>query len=138
MFWPGINADIEQLCKQCETCRKNQQDPPFSSNTSATVEAHYPGEVYGADVADIQGRHHLVVIDYYSTCIFEQPLPSLTSASIILAFKTIFADTGIPSKLITDLLLYPTPTSMLDVTTITSCAVKHDTVTLPFAAGTLS
>ena len=44
----------------------------------------------------------MVVIDYYSTCIFECPLPSLTSASIILAFKTIFADTGIPSKLITD------------------------------------
>ena len=36
------------------------------------------------------------------------------------------------------LLLYPTPTSMLDVTTATSCAVKHSTVTLPFAAGTLS
>ena len=35
------------------------------------------------------------------------------------------------------LLLYPTPTS-IDVTTVTSCAVKHDTVTLPFAAGTLS
>ena len=102
MFWPGINADIEQLCKQCETCRQNQQDPPFSPNTSVSVEAHYPGEVYGADVADIQGKHHLVVIDYYSTCIFECPLPSLTSASIILAFKTIFADTGIPSKLITD------------------------------------
>ena len=102
VFWPGINADIEQLCKQCETCRQNQQDPPFSPNTSVSVEAHYPGEVCGADVADIQGKHHLVVINYYSTCIFECPLPSLTSASIILAFKTIFADTGIPSKLITD------------------------------------
>ena len=101
-FWPGINADIEQLCKQCETCRQNQQYPPFSPNTSVSVEAHYPGEVYGADIADIQGKYHLVVIDYYSTCIFEFPLPSLTSASIILAFKTIFVDTGIPSKLITD------------------------------------
>ena len=102
MFWSGINVDIEQLCKQCETCRQNQQDPPFSPSTSVSIEAHYPGEVYGADVADIQGKHHLVVIDYYSTCIFEHPLPSLTLASIILAFKTIFADTGTPSKLITD------------------------------------
>ena len=102
VFWPGINADIEQLCKQCERCRKNQLDPPFSPNTSATVEAHYPGEVYGTDVVDIQGKHHLVVINYYSTCIFEHPFPSLTSASIILAFKTIFADTGIPTKLIAD------------------------------------
>ena len=81
---------------------RTNRDPLFSPSTSVSVEAHYPGEVYGADVADIQGKHHLVVIDYYSTCIFECPLPSLTSASIILAFKTIFADTGIPSKLITD------------------------------------
>ena len=102
LFWPGINADIEQLCKQCETCRQNQQDPPFSPSTSVSVKAHYPEEVYVADVADIQGKHHLVVIDYYFTCIFEQPLPSLTSASIILTFKTISADTGIPNKLITD------------------------------------
>ena len=58
--------------------------------------------MYGADVGDIQGRHHLVVINYYSTCIFECPLPSLTSVSIILALKTICADTGIPSKLVTD------------------------------------
>ena len=106
MFWPGINADIEQLCKQCESCRQNQQDPPFSPNTSVSVEAHYPAEVYGADVADIQGKHHLVVVDYYSTCIFEHPLPSLTSASIVLAFKTIFADTGISSKLIADNVRY--------------------------------
>ena len=70
VFWPGINADIEQLCRQCETCRQNQQDPPFSPSTSVSVKAHYPGEVYEADVADIQGKHHLVVIDH-STCIFE-------------------------------------------------------------------
>ena len=71
VFWPGINADIEQLCKQCETCRQNHQDLPFSPSTSVSVKAHYPGEVYGADVAGIPGKHHLVVIDYYSTCIFE-------------------------------------------------------------------
>ena len=107
VFWPEINADIEQLCKKCETCMQNQKDPLFSPSTSVSVETHYPGEVYGADVANIQVKHHLVVIDYYSTCIFEQPLPSLTSASIILAFKTIFADTGIPSKLITDNCMLP-------------------------------
>ena len=39
---------------------------------------------------------------------------------------------------IESLLLHPTPTSMLDVNTVTSCAVKHSTLTLQFAAETSS
>ena len=30
-----------------------------------------PGEVYGTDIADINGNQHIVVVDYNSCCIFE-------------------------------------------------------------------
>ena len=36
-----------------------------------TVKASCPGEVYGMDVADINGKHHLVMVDYNPCCIFE-------------------------------------------------------------------
>ena len=66
------------------------------------ADAHGPGFKYGADVGEIDGHPHLVVIDYYSFTVFECPLPSLATSSVITAFKTIFSDTGIPMTLITD------------------------------------
>ena len=43
-----------------------------------------------------------IVVDYYSFTVFEHPLPSLTTTSVITAFKTIFSDTGVPMTLVTD------------------------------------
>ena len=61
-----------------------------------------PGEVYGTDIADINGKQHIVVVDYNSCCIFEWKLKSLTSIDIITALKDIFCDVGAPDKLISD------------------------------------
>ena len=35
------------------------------------VKASHPGKTYGVDVAEIQGKSHIVLVDYYSCCIFE-------------------------------------------------------------------
>ena len=66
------------------------------------VSARGPGEVYGMDIAEIQGKQHLVVIDYFSCCIFERKLANLTSLCIIDAIKDIFCDLGSSDKIITD------------------------------------
>ena len=65
------------------------------------VNARGPGEVYGCDVAEIQGRQHIVVIDYFSCCIFERQLANLMSFCVIEALKDI-CDVGSPDKIITD------------------------------------
>ena len=52
--------------------------------------------------AEIQGKQHLVVVDYFSCCIFERKLVNLTSLCIIDAIKDIFCDLGSPDKIITD------------------------------------
>ena len=61
-----------------------------------------PGEVYGCDVADINGKQHLVLVDYFSCCIFERKLVNLMSLCVIEALKDIFCDLGSPDKIITD------------------------------------
>ena len=70
MYWPNWNNDIEKLCMECETCRENQVMPVNVPNFQ--VNATYPGEIYGIDVAEIHGRQHLVCVDYQSCCIFEK------------------------------------------------------------------
>ena len=66
------------------------------------ADAHGPAFKYGADIGENEGHPHLIVVDYYSFTVFECPLPSLTTTSVITAFKTIFGDTGIPMTLVTD------------------------------------
>ena len=99
-YWPGIAYDVLKLCIECEICAEYHANPVI--NTSSHSEAFSSGFKYGADIGEIDGHPHLIVLDYYSFAIFECPLPSLATNSVITAFKMIFSDTGIPKTLITD------------------------------------
>ena len=45
---------------------------------------------------------HIVVVDYFSCCIFKRQLLNLTLFCVIEALKDIFCDVGSPDKIITD------------------------------------
>ena len=100
VYWPGIAHDVLQLCHECEICAEDHAYPGIS-NVHHT-DAHGRGFKYGADIGKIDSHPHLVVIDYYSFTVFECPLASLATSSVITAIRTIFSNTGIPLTLITD------------------------------------
>ena len=66
------------------------------------VEACYPTHIFGSDIGNIDGKPHVVVVDYYSFFLYERPMPDMSSDTLILALKTIFRESGIPTILITD------------------------------------
>ena len=66
------------------------------------VNVMYAGEIYGIDIADIQGRQHLVCMDYKFCCIFERELNGLHTTEVVRALKSIFCDVGAPDKIISD------------------------------------
>ena len=66
------------------------------------MEAHFPSHIYGADLCDIEGKIHIVRVDYFSFLIWEQPLPDMQSDTVIFGLKTIFSENGPPEILITD------------------------------------
>ena len=99
-YWPGIAQDVLKLCREYEICAEDHAYPSLSNISHA--DAHGPAFKYGADIGEIEGHPHLIVVNYYSFTVFEHPLPSLTTTSVITAFKTIFSDTGVPMPLVTD------------------------------------
>ena len=99
-YWPGIAHDVLKLCCECEICAEDHAYPSLSNMNHA--DAHGPAFKYGTDIGEIEGHPHLIVVDYYSFTVFECPLLSLTTTSVITVFKTIFSDTGIPMTLVTD------------------------------------
>ena len=71
-YWPNWNSDIEATCQNCTLCRENQAMP--ANVPKFQVKANSPGEIYGIDVAEINGRSHIVCVDYFTCCIFEREL----------------------------------------------------------------
>ena len=100
VYWPGIDKDITNLIGCCDRCRQVQHAPPAFDEHS--VEACYPSHIFGSDIINIDGKPHVVIVDYYSFFIYERPTPDLSSETLILALKTIFSESGVPNILITD------------------------------------
>ena len=96
VYWPNWNSDVNCICSECITYKENQQMPP--NIPKFQVSAKGPGEVYGCDVTDINGKQHLVLVDYFSCCIFERKLVNVTSLCVVKALKDIFCDLGSPDK----------------------------------------
>ena len=69
IYWPNWNNDIKKMCLECDLCRENQMIPV--NVPKFQVNATHPGETYGVDIADIQGKPNLVCVDYKSCCIFK-------------------------------------------------------------------
>ena len=100
IYWPNWNADIKRICQTCDLCREKQNMPANIPKLQVTVS--HPGEIYGIDIADIQGESHLVCVNYCSCCIFERQLSNLHTSEIVKALKYIFCDIRAPDKLISN------------------------------------
>ena len=100
VYWPGIDKDITNFIGHCDTCRQAQHAPP--SYNEHSVEACYPSHIFGSDIANVDWKAHVVVVDYYSFFIYERPMPDMSSETLFLALKTIFSESGVPNILITD------------------------------------
>ena len=94
VFWPGIVAEIKQMADACETC---QQSKP--RNQKETLVQHetgqQPWEKVGSDIFKIIGRHYLVV-DYFSSFIEVDYLPTSASDTVIQKMKAHFVHSTYP------------------------------------------
>ena len=100
VYWPGIDKDIANLIGHCDTHRQVQHAPP--SYAKHSVETCYPSHIFGSDIGNVDGKPHVVVVDYHSFFIYKRPMPDMSSEMLILALKTIFSKSGVPNILITD------------------------------------
>ena len=104
VFWPKINAHIEQLCKSCDICQKHQ-----TSQTHETLMQHDvpsgPWKNIAADIFEEKDthNHYLLICDYYSKFPILKKLPDKCPSSTVVAImKEVFAEHGIPNRLISD------------------------------------
>ena len=71
VYWPGIDKDITNLIGCYDTCGQVQHVPPTFDEHN--VEACYPTHIFGSDIANIDGKPRIIVVDCYSFFLYERP-----------------------------------------------------------------
>ena len=91
---------MQTFVQKCSTCR--QQASMSREPMIPTPLPQHPWERVGTDLFELNGKHYIVVADYYSRYPEVIRLTSTTSASIITAMKSVFSWHGIPHTVVSD------------------------------------
>ncbi|UYV73868.1 K02A2.6-like [Cordylochernes scorpioides] len=100
VWWPWITSEIEEMVRTCPMCieeRTNRHQPLLPSELP-----NCPWEKVGVDLFTIKGQNYLLITDYYSRYPEIARLEDMTSASVIVHCKSIFARHGIPLEVRSD------------------------------------
>ena len=65
LWWPKLDADIEETARCCNQCVKTRSAPPTAPLHPWTF-PNRPWQRVHADFASVDGKHYLVVVDAYS------------------------------------------------------------------------
>ena len=102
VFWPGINAEIQQLIDNCEACQSfkpAQQRERFQAHERPSL----PWAKVATDLFAFEGRNYMVTVDYCTNFWEVDYLgQDTTSRSVINKLRAHFARHGTPQELVTD------------------------------------
>ena len=99
--WPGMVRDLKNMVWACEPCEKNRISKP-NEPLLQTLDAWRPFQQISVDLAQLDGKHYLVLADRYSGWPEVKLLKHLDTSSIIKVLETIFETFGIPERIRTD------------------------------------
>lgn len=94
-FWPGITKDVTNLAKECNSCQRHQrkqQKEPIIQLSLAEL---------SSDLFKFKGHQYLLILDQYNKFPIISNLTSTNSPAIITRLKSIFAEHGILTQLVT-------------------------------------
>ena len=101
VYWPGINKDILRQYQSCKTCIKHSQ-----SQRSEPLQSHptpeLPWHTVATDLFETKSSKYLLLVDYYSRFPVLHKLGSTTSKVLVQEMKAVFAELGVPNKIVSD------------------------------------
>ena len=101
MFWPGLDADIAQVKRQCAHC--NEISPSQAKEPMGIPpEPEVPFQQAVTDFFEMAGNDYLVYADRYSGWTEVAQMHKKTAAAIIIILRRWFIIFGVPEELASD------------------------------------
>jgi len=101
MFWPGLDADINQKMNQCQSCNENAPSQAAEQMLTTQIPSS-PFEKVVTDLFDVGSRKYLVYADRYSGWTEVVKSKDGTFRSIEKNFMAWFATHGLPEEISSD------------------------------------
>ena len=102
VWWPGLDAELEALARDCVACAEKRASPPHAARHPWEAAAG-PWQRLHADFAGpVFGRMFLVIVDSFSKWLEVLPMTSTTAAQTVGRMRDIFARLGLPLQIVTD------------------------------------
>ncbi|XP_045511104.1 uncharacterized protein K02A2.6-like [Colias croceus] len=101
VYWPALDADIENLCRSCEACRVVRDAPPHATLHPWEFPLG-PWQRVHADFAECGGVKYFILVDAFSKWIEVSAMKRTDTESTVSVLRSMFARFGLPSQLVTD------------------------------------
>lgn len=101
VFWPGIDDDIEHLCRNCPACAQHK-GTPVRPRVHHWEYPSGPWERVHMDYASYGGRNYLLIVDAYSKWVECFITSNMTADTVRTVLMTLFARFGTPNIMVSD------------------------------------
>ena len=101
IYWVNINNDIENHVKNCSTCLEFQQKQPKEKTIHYDIPVR-PWDEIGGDMFQLSNKNYICIVDYHIKFPVMKRMEELSAESPIAAVKIVFAEYGIPHRIMSD------------------------------------
>ena len=102
VYWPGIDAEVEQKRRQCRVCEANAPSQPAEPLISSPP-PQFPFQQVATDLFQLEGHTYIAYADRLSGWLEVEHIPGeATSTRLITSFRRWFTRFGIPMELSCD------------------------------------
>ena len=101
VYWPNMNADIEDYIGRCPTCNSIQRSQAKEPMIAHAI-PELPWQHVACDLFECDGADYVVLVDYYSEFFEVDRLSDKRSNEVVRKLKAHFARHGCPETLCSD------------------------------------